>query len=139
MPGYVSNIEQYSLTNVLETRDITVTKVWNDQNNKYGIRPGQITVQLLRNGEAFKDPVVLSRDNSWNYTFQDLPVKDADGNAYIYTASETSVIGYTTSVQGTTITNTYIPADSSEPVRNAAATYTFEKFIPSTAVKENQE
>lgn len=139
VPGYVSNIEQYSLTNVLETRDITVTKVWNDQNNKYGIRPGQITVQLLRNGEAFKDPVALSADNSWNYTFQDLPVKDADGNAYIYTASETSVSGYTTSVQGTTITNTYIPADSSEPVRNAAATYTFEKFIPSTAVKENQE
>ena len=139
VPGYVSNIEQYSLTNVLETRDITVTKVWNDQNNKYGIRPGQITVQLLRNGEAFKDPVVLSRDNSWNYTFQDLPVKDADGNAYIYTASETSVSGYTTSVQGTTITNTYIPADSSEPVRNAVATYTFGKFIPSTAVKENQE
>ena len=139
VPGYVSNIEQYSLTNVLETRDITVTKVWNDQNNKYGIRPGQITVQLLRNGEAFKDPVALSADNSWNYTFQDLPVKDADGNAYIYTASETSVSGYTTSVQGTTITNTYIPADSSEPVRNAVATYTFGKFIPSTAVKENQE
>lgn len=139
VPGYVSNIEQYSLTNVLETRDITVTKVWNDQNNKYGIRPGQITVQLLRNGEAFKDPVALSADNSWNYTFQDLPVKDADGNAYIYTASETSVCGYTTSVQGTTITNTYIPADSSEPVRNAAATYTFGKLIPSTAVKENQD
>ena len=144
VPGYVSNIEQYSLTNysltnVLETRDITVTKVWNDQNNKYGTRPGQITVQLLRNGNAFKDPVVLSADQGWSYTYQDLPVRDADGNAYIYTASETAVSGYTTSVQGTTITNTYIPADSSEPVRNAAATCIFGKIIPSTAAKENHE
>lgn len=139
VPGYVSNIKQYSFINILETRDITINKIWNDQNNSNGTRPNQITVQLLCNGNAFKDPVVLSADQGWSYTYQDLPVRDADGNAYIYTASETAVSGYTTSVQGTTITNTYIPADSSEPVRNAVATSIFGKFIPSTGAKENHE
>jgi len=139
VPGYVSNIKQYSFINILETRDITINKIWNDQNNSNGTRPNQITVQLLCNGNAFKDPVVLSADQGWSYTYQDLPVRDADGNAYIYTASETAVSGYTTSVQGTTITNTYIPADSSEPVRNVVATSIFGKFIPSTGAKENHE
>ena len=55
-------------------RDVTVTKVWNDEKNQDGIRPTSVTVQLMEGERAIGEPVVLNADNGWSYTW--------DGDTY---------------------------------------------------------
>ena len=92
-----------------ETTSITVTKVWNDNDNIDGIRPGSIEIQLLANGEEYGGPVTLS--SPWSYTFAGLP-KKSDDKDIIYTVKEISEVeGYTTTYSDDTftITNTHNP------------------------------
>ena len=82
--------------------DLTVIKVWKD--GDAAARPEGITVELLGNGVRI-DTVVLSKDNSWRYTWQNL---DAET---LWQAVEAPVPeGYTVTIdrEGTliTITNT---------------------------------
>ena len=66
------------LTNTLEveTTEISVEKVWEDNNDINGLRPESITVELLANGVAI-DEIELSEANGWKHTFTDLPVEAA--------------------------------------------------------------
>ena len=96
--------------------DVTVTKVWDDQNNTYELRPGNLTLTLNQNGAAMTGAptptVTASEDgNSWTYTWSNVPETDANGTAYTYTISEGSVpSGYSVSGSpaqaGGEITNT---------------------------------
>ncbi len=92
-------------THEVEKADVTVTKVWEDNNNQDGIRPEEIEVTLYANGEEV-DTVKLTEANNWSYTFEQLDVK-ANGKDIEYTVSEVSVEGYTTTIEGLTITNTH--------------------------------
>jgi hypothetical protein len=68
-----------TVTNTLETRDnITINKIWDDNNNQDGRRPGSVTVYLIRDmdtpGERIiSTPVVLNQSNNWSATFENLP------------------------------------------------------------------
>lgn len=68
---------------------VTVTKGWSDDDNRYGIRPGSVTVTLMQGDKAY-DTVTLSADNSWKHTWTGLDP------SYAYTVAETPVEGYTT-------------------------------------------
>lgn len=74
-----------------------VRKIWNDDGNN---RPDKITVHLLCNNEVF-DTVELSADNSWEFTWNELPygkqwtVKEQDvpsGYTVTYTRTQTGYI-----------------------------------------------
>ncbi len=114
---YSTTYDGYDITNSYTPgkTSITVNKVWNDSNDKDGIRPTSIQVQLYANGEAYGDAVTLSADNSWRYTWTDLDVK-SNKEDIVYTVKEvTAVAGYTTVVGevkngSVTITNTHTPA-----------------------------
>ncbi len=98
-----------------EVRDLTVNKVWNDEENRDGIRPDSIEVQLVANGQNQGETVVLDEANNWSYTWTDLAV-NATGEAITYTVTEVSVPeGYETTtelVDGVVvITNTHKPSD----------------------------
>ena len=54
-----------------EPVDLTVKKVWSDENNKNGNRPGSVTVTLYNVKEAV-EKVTLSAKNNWTYTWEDL-------------------------------------------------------------------
>ncbi|MBR0472988.1 MAG: Cna B-type domain-containing protein, partial [Methanosphaera sp.] len=112
---YTTNIRninnEYIITNtyIPATRNITVNKNWNDNNNQDGIRPTSITVQLLKDETAYQNPIRLTRDNHWTYTFRNLPVNE-NGNPITYRIIETAIPeGYTVTNKGLTITNTHIP------------------------------
>lgn len=91
------------VTNKLDTVDITLSKKWSDQTDKYGLRPGSVSVMLQhsiddtnwypvkRNGadviETISRPAGTTV-NEWTIGFTDLPEKDADGNAYYYRIAE---------------------------------------------------
>ena len=105
----------FTITNThnANVTQVSVNKVWVDHNNKEGIRPTSVTVELLKNGTKIQD-YVLNEGNKWSHTFTDLPLKD-DGTAITYTVREkqdTVPEGYTATVTGSmktgfTITNTH--------------------------------
>lgn len=49
----------------------TVLKIWKDDGNK-ALRPEEITVQLLMDGEVYAT-IQLNEENNWKYHFTDLP------------------------------------------------------------------
>ena len=114
--GYTTVIDGYNVTNTHapEQTSVSVTKSWQDKSNQDGIRPNDITVVLVANGEATEKTLVLSSGNSWTGIFTDLD-KYADGEEIIYTVEEITVPGYETVITGDqhdgyTITNSHTPA-----------------------------
>ncbi len=109
--GYKATVDGLTITNYHKTavRDITVSKVWDDDNNRDGIQPPSVTVQLKADGKDYGNPVVLNADNEWSYTFEDLDT-NKDGKAINYTVSEVNVPkDYKDSVDGFVVTNTHNP------------------------------
>ena len=47
---------------------VNVTKVWDDDNNRDGVRPVSVVVNLLADGEI-NQTVVLDAGTGWKYTF----------------------------------------------------------------------
>ncbi|MDD6024425.1 MAG: Cna B-type domain-containing protein [Oscillospiraceae bacterium] len=92
--GYTSTTNMtdgvFTVTNThkLETRELTVTKKWDDQNNNDGIRPETIEVQLFADGVKVGEAVTMTD----TYTFKDLPVYK-NGKAIKYTVQEVNVAG----------------------------------------------
>lgn len=79
-------------TNV-ESVHITGAKIWNDNNNEAGNRPGSITVHLYANGTEVASTSV---SGDWSFDFGSWPVWQS-GNRISYTIAEDGVTGYTAS------------------------------------------
>ncbi len=105
--GYTSEVNGYNITNSYTPGSVTVsgTKSWNDANNQDGKRPASITVNLLADGSKVASKTVTAADG-WKYTFADLP-EYQNGKKITYTVTEDAIAGYTASVNGYDITNTY--------------------------------
>ncbi len=85
----------YTITNTLETTDITAIKVWNDDDNRDGVEPTSVQVQLKADEENVGNAVTLDDGDSWTYTWTDLPVY-VNGQEVTYTIEEVEVPdGYT--------------------------------------------
>ncbi|MBZ4283851.1 Cna B-type domain-containing protein, partial [Streptococcus pneumoniae] len=83
--------EETTFTNIYRgTTSIKGKKIWDDADNKAGIRPDVITVRLLANGKEVASKSVKSEEN-WNFIFEQLPENDAEGNAIVYTVVEDKV------------------------------------------------
>jgi len=109
VPGYTISIDGFTVTNTYnpEKTNVSGTKTWNDANNQDGKRPASITINLLANGVEV-DEVKVSAENGWKFSFENLP-KYENGNLITYTITEDAVDGYTTSISGFNVTNTYNP------------------------------
>ena len=104
--GYTSSVTGnasfgFTITNshTVKTTAIGVKKVWNDGDNQDGLRPAEVTAQLLANGQVVAE-AKLSDQNAWAHQWTDLPTI-ANGKAIEYTVAEAGVPeGYTSSVMG---------------------------------------
>jgi hypothetical protein len=96
----------------LETTDLAVVKVWDDEGHE-DARPNEVSVVLYKDG-VFYDTVVLNADNNWRYKWYDL-----DETARWQLIERDVPEGYTmTSVldEGLfTVTNTYETTDEPGP------------------------
>lgn len=109
---------------VSDTTSVTVTKVWDDHDNRDFKRPNKITVQLLKGTEVLEEQEISAAENvdksdtnRWNYTWDNLP-KYEDGVEIEYRVDEKSVPAeYSNAVDGYTITNSYTPGEVSVSVR----------------------
>ena len=84
-----------------------VFKVWEDDNDRDGIRPASITIRLIADDVEI-DSAVITEADEWTYTFTDLPVYRDGGELINYTIKEDAVEGYTTSIDGDTVTNKHV-------------------------------
>ncbi|MBP5225260.1 MAG: Cna B-type domain-containing protein, partial [Lachnospiraceae bacterium] len=94
--------------------DVTVEKVWEDDDDEEGMRPGEVIVNLLCDGKA-ADEGTLNAAGNWQYTFTDLPearFEDGKPVMYEYTVEELEVENYDCEIGGSAedgfvITNTF--------------------------------
>lgn len=107
--GYVASVEGTNITNsrTPEVTEVAVKKVWDDKDNKDGLRPDKVTVRLLADGQEVASQE-LSAATDWKTAFTNLPVYKA-GKKIVYTLTEDSVAGYTAKIDGFTVTNHHTP------------------------------
>lgn len=118
VPGYTSSItrngKSFTLinTHVDETKNITITKAWNDENNQDGLRPKSITA-VVNGSDGSARFVQLFESQNWTTSLNNLP-KYKNSTEVQYTVKENAISGYETEIKQTgdsyTITNTYAPA-----------------------------
>ncbi|PTH61696.1 collagen-binding protein [Staphylococcus agnetis] len=119
--GYATSIDNSNIGNLIitneytpETTEVNGTKVWDDKDNQDGKRPESVTVNLLKNGEKVDSQTVNAASN-WSYAFSNLP-KYENGQLIDYTVTEDHVEDYSTTINGTTITNKYTPGKTTATV-----------------------
>ncbi|MBQ3390099.1 MAG: Cna B-type domain-containing protein [Firmicutes bacterium] len=94
--------------------EVSVTKVWSDEEDKDKIRPTNVTIKLLADGTDTGKTLILDANANWKGSFKDLD-KQKDGKDIAYTVQEVEVKDYTAAVTGDaaagfTVTNTHTPA-----------------------------
>jgi LPXTG-motif cell wall-anchored protein len=94
---------------------LTVTKAWDDKSDKDGIRPDSVTIRLFADGADTGQTLVLSAENGWTGSFENLDEMKS-GAKISYTVEEESVPGYTASITGDAetgfvVTNSHDPKD----------------------------
>lgn len=88
---FITNSMDYEPPVIPDPVDITVKKVWDDDDNERGNRPDYVNVTLYKGDEVF-EKVELREENDWTYSWTDL-----DG-AYEWSVLETGIPkGYTPS------------------------------------------
>ena len=108
--GYTGTVDGFTIVNDLipqnpnEYTNFTGQKTWNDANNADGVRPNYIIIRLIRDGEEV-DRRTVTAANSWQYTFQNVPLDDGYGHEYTYAIREDAVPGYVTRIDGFQVTN----------------------------------
>ena len=119
--GYTKTISELSegkvtITNRYTTEKVNISgsKTWVDENDKYDKRPESIKISLYRNNTLVSTKTVTAANN-WAWSFTDLP-KYENGVEIVYSIKEDAVESYTTEVNGYNVTNTYVkPSDPVEP------------------------
>ena len=99
------------ITEVEEAKtELSGEKIWVDNNDQDGKRPGAVTVILDKtvNGVKTENVATTKTDSNWKYSFENLP-KYENGYEITYSVREETVEGYETTIDGTTITNTHTP------------------------------
>ena len=105
--GYILSITN---THAPETIRKTVTKIWDDGNDRDGIRPTNVKIELYGT-DGTRRTQYLTKDNYWSYSFENLPKYQNEGTIILYTIKEEAVDGYTqksvTTTAGFDLTNTH--------------------------------
>ena len=79
-------------THTIDTDDVTVTKVWDDDSDRDGKRPDTVTLLLLADDNEVGRIELDAKDgDSQSYTFPNMPVNSTNGKPISYTADELSV------------------------------------------------
>ena len=73
---------------------IKVNKLFNDDNNRDGIRPDSVTVNLIADGLPTGEKLVLNKDNKFSGEFKDTPYSTLEGKPIQYSIIEEPNEGY---------------------------------------------
>ncbi len=103
----------FTLNFQLPKIEVNVSKDWSDANDQDGLRPEDVTIKLLADGEPTNETLTLSPANNWTDNFTNLD-EYAAGRKIDYSIEEVSVPGYNTVITGSmadgfTVTNSHTP------------------------------
>ena len=118
---YTSEVEDFTIVNTHppEKTRIEISKTWDDDDDRDGIRPKSITIHLLANGTEVQTATVTpDSEGNWAYAFEDLP-KNEGGQEIQYTITEDPIKGYETTVTDFSIVNKHTPETIRIPVTKA--------------------
>lgn len=122
--GYESKVtgdmeEGFTITNTKAKINIPVTKKWTGFDVGKGPDDvSKVEVVLWADGKPTTQKLTLSKDNQWQGRFENLDIRNSEGNSINYTVKEVEIPWYETKVeqknatditQGFTITNTKVP------------------------------
>ena len=105
-------------THAVKTVDVKATVVWADGNNRDGVRPETVSLQLKADGENLGDVIIVNEKSKWTKTWTGLGEYKA-GKEVVYTVEVVGLKGgedgYTAEITGDagtgfTITATHVPA-----------------------------
>ena len=101
VPGYTTVVDGYNITNSYDPQKISINvlKTWMDENNRYAVRPTEVTVILYADGEMTNKRLTLNAGNGWKGTFENLDVC-RDGAQIVYTVDEKYVQYYAKTITG---------------------------------------
>lgn len=123
-----------AFTNDLRRISVPVTKRWEDDNDRLGIRPASITVKLRADGADTGKTLTLNSENGWSGSFAGLPEYE-NGQKIAYTVEEVQVRGYATQITGDAggylIVNRLLPSEGGAP-QDPAPTAAPAQIIPQT-------
>lgn len=122
-----TNTAALTLTNTLPRGNLKVEKIWDDVET--GERPA-VSVKLYRLENGTKNEIgtkALTQDadnpNLWTCTWQDLPLKDTEGQMISYVIEEISVSGYRVTYSGNALDWTDKPENVSLTADGTTTTY----------------
>ncbi|MBR3158068.1 MAG: Cna B-type domain-containing protein, partial [Atopobiaceae bacterium] len=127
--GYSTTQDGYNITNTIEPAGVTITKQWNDFANEDHSRPTADSFKAKLNlfakvgeGQSIEVTDVYANDltvtdnsnGTYTATWANLPQVDENGQSIVYTVTEDSITGYTSSTNdpisdGGTLINTHMP------------------------------
>ncbi|MBR2532878.1 MAG: Cna B-type domain-containing protein [Lachnospiraceae bacterium] len=118
--GLVKAVE-ITNTHAPEKIEFTISKTWEDENNKDNIRPDSIEVSILADGEVVKTVEISSKED-WEKVVGDM-YRYAEGKEIEYTVAEAAVEGYEATISGSAgngfgINNIHEPAPAQDPTED---------------------
>lgn len=100
--GDGANAVTFSNSSSTTTTSVRVEKVWEDNDNELGLRPNNISVDLVytytgnTEGVTYDTKTLTGTSNTWSYTWDELPTY-INGYAVTWSVKETSSLSYYTS------------------------------------------
>ncbi len=86
--SYTSSVDNLTITNTLN-KEITINKIWVDNNNSYSTRPTEIKVNLLQNNNEYEQLELKGQSNENNWTVETIiPLYDKNNHQYNYSLQE---------------------------------------------------
>ena len=72
---------------------LTVSKIWDDNDNADAYRPGSLKVALVADGAGTDFSAELNEENGWKATFEHVPTVNAQGDPIHYAVAESAAEG----------------------------------------------
>ena len=86
-------------THLNKKTSVSVSKEWDDADNHDGLRPSDVSIQLMNGNKTVGKPIVLNDSNHWTHTWSGLDALDDKGQEITYSVSEAAVNGYTPEIK----------------------------------------
>ena len=98
---------------IIATNEYVGPVLINRQGSKTWQAPSEVTlpeeiIVYLKNGNLVVAQASASEATNWEYTFEDVPKYDEDGEEIDYTVEEEAVAGFISKATGLNLTNTYV-------------------------------
>lgn len=112
VPGYITEIDRFNVTNTYDRTKIEGEKIWRGEPEEGAKRPQSITIRLFIHAgtdqeREYRHKVVTAKEH-WRWRFDNLKKYNEDGSLIRYAIKEDPVPGYMTEIDHYDAVNTYV-------------------------------